>query len=100
MSDWFVGQRIVCIRPRKWWLTSLTLWDVWRCLRAGFLTPREGKIYLIAAIVACPNDLYFRIGAAPRFMTFRQSGFRPLVGSRNDIGELQRLLETLPERVD
>ena len=94
MADWFVGQRVVCVTSR-WRICGWRLrWlDTWR----GVPRPVEKVVYRIASVSVGLYDgiEYLTLCDLPGRFRYESDAFRPLVESRNDIGELRRLLENL-----
>ena len=92
MSDFFVGQRVVCVAPAACWRPLDWRWRI-ASLWLDLPRPEQGCVYRIARLHsgAGGRELVGLVETPPRCL-FDAAGFRPLRETQNDISQLQALL--------
>lgn len=98
MTDWYVGQKVVCVVGIRFWTST------WRCtlnvLSGRWPAPRKGRVYQIAALKGCPPPvgIAFGLQSLPPHLRYGSGGFRPLVSQDADLSVFENILARLPAR--
>lgn len=99
MTDWFVGQKVACIRNDFYWAGSFLQYiKVGGPFRSQ---PRVGAIYLIQDIGDNPfsGGLFLYLRGFGLRRGFASRAFRPVVDTKTDISLLERLLNPVTPKV-
>lgn len=85
MTDWYVGQKVVCIKAEPWVEVKHG-----RGYAGPF--PQLNAVYTITRIYPYQDEVFFLLGELG-FAGFGSGRFRPVVESKTDISIFTRLLD-------